>query len=477
MPEVILKALAEKKFTEPTQIQSLTIPAAIMGRKDILGAAETGSGKTLAFGIPILNGIIELKKNGDFMQRRTVKNKPQVADDDDKRKSGPMKNRNERENLTPPPEEINNFPSDDENGDTNGQSSNENPLYALVLTPTRELAVQVKDHLVAVAKYTGIKVAAVFGGMAQVKQERVLSKCPEIVVATPGRLWELLSIGNEHLNKLENIRLVCQLNCLAFSLLILNSHFNFFSFLVIDETDRMIEKGHFEELTLLLDRLNADPLKKARRQNFIFSATLTLVHELPGYIKSKNVGKKSKAQKQTSEQKIQLLIDHLGISQPKIVDVTKKSGTADKLTECRIICDLAQKDLYLYYFLQRHPGRTIVFCNSIDCVKRLGQLFNLLNCQPRPLHAQMNQRQRLKNLEKFTASPTGLLIATDVAARGLDIPNVQHVIHYQVPRTTENYVHRSGRTARANNEGITVLIMEPGEVKNYVKLCRTLQRG
>lgn len=250
-----------------------------------------------------------------------------------------------------------------------------------------------------------------------------------------------------------------------------------FSFLVIDETDRMVEKGHFEELTLLLDRLNADPLKKAKRQNFIFSATLTLVHELPSYIKSKNVGKKTKAQKQTSEQKIQILIDHLGISQPKIVDVTKKSGTADTLTECRIICDLAQKDLYLYYFLQRHPGRTIVFCNSIDCVKRLGQLFNLLNCQPRPLHAQMNQRQRLKNLERFTASPTGLLIATDVAARGLDIPNVQHVIHYQVPRTTENYVHRSGRTARANNEGITVLIMEPGEVKNYVKLCRTLQRS
>ncbi|XP_037043946.1 ATP-dependent RNA helicase DDX24 [Bradysia coprophila] len=455
VPDVILKALAEKKFTEPTQIQSLTIPAAIMGRKDILGAAETGSGKTLAFGIPILNGIIELKKNGDFMQSRTLKTKAAKAPVAEKEPKSGRKNRAERENLTPPPDEINNFPSDDENGDPNDhQQSDAKPLYALVLTPTRELAVQVKDHLVAVAKYTGIKVAAVFGGMAQVKQERVLSKCPEIVVATPGRLWELLSLGNEHLNKMENI-----------------------SFLVIDETDRMIEKGHFEELTLLLGRLNADPVKKARRQNFIFSATLTMVHELPSYIKSKNVGRKSKAQKQTSEQKIQMLIDHLGISQPKIVDVTKKSGTADKLTECRIICDLEQKDLYLYYFLQRHPGRTIVFCNSIDCVKRLGQLFNLLNCQPRPLHAQMNQRQRLKNLEKFTASPTGLLIATDVAARGLDIPNVQHVIHYQVPRTTENYVHRSGRTARANNEGITVLIMEPGEVKNYVKLCRTLQRA
>lgn len=200
---MILKALAEKKFTEPTQIQSLTIPAAIMGRKDILGAAETGSGKTLAFGIPILNGIIELKKNGKFMQGRTLKSKHNAADDERKSAS---KNRNERENLTPPPEEINNFPSDDESAESNDKNCSANPLYALVLTPTRELAVQVKDHLVAVAKYTGIKVAAVFGGMAQVKQERVLSKCPEIVVATPGRLWDLLSMGNEHLNKIENIR-------------------------------------------------------------------------------------------------------------------------------------------------------------------------------------------------------------------------------------------------------------------------------
>ena len=237
----------------------------------------------------------------------------------------------------------------------------------------------------------------------------------------------------------------------------------------------MLEKGHFDELRLLLDRLNADPIKKAQRQNFVFSATLTLVHELPKYTKGK--GKKSKGPQQTPVQKLQLLIGQLGISQPKVVDVTKSSGTATNLTECRIICELEQKDLYLYYFLQQHPGRTIVFCNSIDCVKRLGQLFALLDCQPRPLHAQMNQRQRLKNLEKFTASPTGLLIATDVAARGLDIPNVKHVIHYQVPRTSENYVHRSGRTARADNQGITIMLMEPTEIRDYVKLCRTLNRS
>lgn len=108
------------------------------------------------------------------------------------------------------------------------------------------------------------------------------------------------------------------------------------------------------------------------------------------------------------------------------------SETAHTLTECRLICPLDHKDYYLYYFIQKHPGRTIVFCNSIDCVKRLATLFGLLQCNPLPLHANMIQKQRLKNLERFTADPCGLLIATDVAARGLDIPNVEHVIHYQV---------------------------------------------
>lgn len=136
-----------------------------------------------------------------------------------------------------------------------------------------------------------------------------------------------------------------------------------------------------------------------------------------------------------------------------------------------------QKDYYLYYFIQRHPGRTIVFCNSIDCVRRLSTLFGLLDCNPMALHASMIQKQRLKNLERFTKDENGLLIATDVAARGLDIPRVQHVIHYQVPRTSENYVHRSGRTARANQDGITVMFMEPGEVKTYLKLCKTLDRS
>lgn len=382
-----------------------------------------------------------------------------------KKKKPEKRNRDDRDNLTPPPEEINNFPDfieeDQVSGENQESSTNvrdSKPLYALILTPTRELAVQVRDHLVTAAKYTGIQVVAIFGGLAAVKQERVLSKCPEIVVATPGRLWELLNEGNVHLNKLQNI-----------------------NFLVVDETDRMIERGHFEELKHIIERLNANPEKKAQRQNFIFSATLTLTHELPQYLKLKNMNRKRKLQSETTEQKVDALIQYFDISQPKIIDVTQSgrgsTGIAKRVMECRISCSHEQKDLYLYYFLQKHPGRTIVFCNSIDCVRRLAKLFAILQCEPLALHAKMAQRARLKSLERFTKNPMGLLIATDVAARGLDIPNVEHVIHYQVPRTTENYIHRSGRTARGNNEGIAILIMEPEEFHVYVKLCRTLKRS
>ena len=137
---------------------------------------------------------------------------------------------------------------------------------------------------------------------------------------------------------------------------------------------------------------------------------------------------------------------------------------------------LSEKDQYLYYFFVQHPGRTLVFCNSIDCVRRLVNLFQLLECEPLGLHAQMQQRQRLKNLDRFVSNPTAVLIATDVAARGLDIKDVQHVVHYQVPRTAEGYVHRSGRTARAQKEGLSVIMIEPGENIMYKKTCHTLKR-
>ncbi|XP_067006519.2 ATP-dependent RNA helicase DDX24 [Anabrus simplex] len=428
VPLPVMRALFELGFTEPTEIQQLTLPPAILGRRDILGAAETGSGKTLAFGIPILHSILAQKSKEELdVTREGSSSEEDEEDSVDESRSGIgcVKVIDDIEPTSRPTKK----------------------LYALILTPTRELAMQVRDHLVAAAKYTGIRVAVVVGGMASQKQERLLRRGPEIVVATPGRLWELIQEGNPHLAQIDDIRL-----------------------LAVDETDRMVERGHFQELQTLLERINIDEEKKKLRQNFVFSATLTLVHEPP-----RHIGKR-KTKRITPGQKLQSLINMLGITNPKVVDVTKETGTASTLSEARILCPLEDKDFYLYYFLERHPGRTLVFCNSISCVRRLAQLLSLLQCKPLPLHANMIQRQRLKNLERFRNDSKGLLLATDVAARGLDIPNVEHVIHYQVPRTSESYVHRSGRTARAHKEGLTLLLIEPTEVPNYARLCRTLGR-
>lgn len=511
VPQILLRALADKSFTYPTKIQALTLPPAIFGRRDILGAAETGSGKTLAFGLPILNGIIQLKK--DKLKSEEVEIAPEEISENDDDKDDCNNEESGDGNFEECAFSDNDEESDgnegsikddigsDEDGesdhsndpenDSEGEGSNYDdfngtaqcvkvvdnidfnfpilgkvkstsksrytpkPLYALILTPTRELAVQISQHLKVAAKYTDIAVSVVVGGLAVQKQERLLNRGPEIVVATPGRLWELIQEGHPHLSQVDTLR-----------------------YLAIDETDRMLEKGHFEELQKILEKINENDAHKPKRQNFVFSATLTMTHEPPRYVMKKNGKKKGQAPaaRLTPAQKLASIMKTVGLTDPKIVDITDSSGVAQKLTEAQIVCSFEEKDHYLYYFLQRHPGRTLVFCNSIEAVRRLSQLFSILGCTPWPLHAKMHQKQRLKNLERFCADPKGVLLATDVAARGLDIPNVQHVIHYQTPRTAEGYVHRSGRTARAQQEGLTVLLMEPSEVSTSTRLFRTLGR-
>lgn len=166
--------------------------------------------------------------------------------------------------------------------------------------------------------------------------------------------------------------------------------------LVIDEADRMVERGHFLELSQLLEMLN-DSYYNPQRQTFVFSATLTLVHQAPT-----RVLQKKNAKKVDRKTKLEMLIEKVGIKgKPKIIDLTRKEATVETLTETRIHCDKEEKDYYLYYFLLQYPGRTMVFANSIDCIKRLGALLTILDCNPLPLHANMHQKQRLKNLERF----------------------------------------------------------------------------
>lgn len=163
--------------------------------------------------------------------------------------------------------------------------------------------------------------------------------------------------------------------------------------LVIDEADRMIERGHFAELEGLFEMLKTTHFNPLR-QMFVFSATLTMKRTLPTrLLQRRNLDQRSR---------LEILIDKVGIkAKPKIVDLTRKEATVETLTETRIHCQKDEKDFYLYYFLTQYSGRTMVFANSIDCIKRLNCLLVILNCDPLPLHANMHQKQRLKNLERF----------------------------------------------------------------------------
>ncbi|XP_017685284.1 PREDICTED: ATP-dependent RNA helicase DDX24 [Lepidothrix coronata] len=462
VPEPVLQALSYLGFSAPTPIQALALPSAIRDNMDVLGAAETGSGKTLAFAIPMIHSVLQWQKSNSSTTTNDSVSKESHQHHDETS----WENENEAEKVTH--QQVEDSGDEDDASSTTGcvkvlenvefdsgdktqtvGSHKKRPLLGLVLTPTRELAVQVKHHIDAVAKFTGIKTAILVGGMAAQKQERVLNRKPEIVIATPGRLWDLVKERHPHLSNLR------QLRCL-----------------VIDEADRMVEKGHFLELSQLLEVLN-DSQYNPHRQTFVFSATLTLVHQTPT-----RVLQKKNAKKMDKKTKLELLMEKIGIKgKPKVIDLTRKEATVETLTETRIHCNTNEKDYYLYYFLLQYPGRTMVFANSIDCIKRLSSLLTILNCDPLPLHANMHQKQRLKNLERFAERESCVLLTTDVAARGLDIPNVQHVIHYQVPRTSELYVHRSGRTARAANEGLSLLLIGPDDLINFRKIYKTLGKS
>lgn len=157
----------------------------------------------------------------------------------------------------------------------------------------------------------------------------------------------------------------------------------------------MVEKGHFAELENLLEMLN-NAQYSSERQTFVFSATLTMAHQAPTRLLKK------KAKKLDQRSKLEILMEKVGIrAKPKVIDLTRKEATVETLTETRIHCAKDDKDFYLYYFLLQYPGRTMVFANSIDCIKRLNSLLTILDCTPLPLHANMHQKQRLKNLERF----------------------------------------------------------------------------
>ncbi|KAK4688530.1 ATP-dependent RNA helicase DDX24/MAK5, partial [Tremellales sp. Uapishka_1] len=430
VPAALKRALLALGFVEPTAIQGRSLQSGLENR-DIVGVAETGSGKTLAYSLPILS----------FLLRQ------------------PMPEPSERR-----------------------------PLSALILCPTRELALQVSEHLSRVLAYAlapaedevrkagppRISIGSVIGGLSAQKQKRIVERGCDILVATPGRLWDLMGTDDELATSVRTLR-----------------------FLVIDEADRMIENGHFKELEHIVgltqrqasQQQNAeieDPTfaqsatllstTSARddMQTFVFSATLS--KDLQANLKRKgSFGKKGKGKKASA---LEDLVEKLDFrdKNPEVIDLSPEGGVVASLKESMIDCIASDKDLYLYYFLLRYPGRSMVFVGSIDGIRRLIPLFEVLQVPVWPLHSQLQQKQRLKNLDRFKAAPNGVLIATDVAARGLDIPQVDHVIHFNLPRTADAYIHRSGRTARAQNPGFALQLVSAEEKNVQRALMKSLAR-
>ncbi|TDL18785.1 ATP-dependent RNA helicase MAK5 [Rickenella mellea] len=423
---ILLQSLHRRNFTDPTPIQAKALPVALKG-KDVVGIAETGSGKTLAYGIPILQYILSKPKT---------------------------------------------------------KSNDKRQLKALILAPTRELALQVSSHLKACLSTPGpteksddagaprakgpprVSVAAIVGGMSAQKQRRVLERGVDVLIATPGRLWDLLS---------EDDSLATQLKALKF--------------LVLDEADRMIETGHFAELDNIVrltlrqsreddndpeflgeqrddeereiaDGEDNEDGGKDELQTFVFSATLS--KDLQKNLKkAKRKGVNRKATASTLDELLMKL--DFRDPDPEIIDLSPEGVFVSSLKQSQVECMSADKDVYLYYFLLRYPGRSLIFLSSIDGIRRLSPLMELLQLKAFPLHSQLQQKQRLKNLDRFKSIPNSILLATDIAARGLDIPAVDHVIHYQIPRSADVYVHRNGRTARASREGFSLLMCAPDE--------------
>ncbi|KAH8996729.1 ATP-dependent RNA helicase [Lactarius akahatsu] len=432
-------ALYSQKFVNPTPIQSLTIPKAL-GGCDVIGVAETGSGKTLAYGLPILHELLTSATS------------------------------------SPPP------------------PKSRRPLRALILAPTRELALQVSAHLNTCLNHHDatttadgepqkqkrkttsdrgreggpsvprspplVSVAAIVGGMSTQKQRRILERGVDVLVATPGRLWDILEEDDELAEDVKNLR-----------------------YLVLDEADRMIEAGHFAQLDSILrltrrqfNEVVTDPEFRSEHQpapsndaspwpamqTFVFSATLSkeLQQNLKKRWQPRGV-KKNNGPASTLDDLL-LRLDFRD-SEPEIINISPEGGVVSTLKENRIECLATDKDVHLYHFLLRYPGRTLVFLSSIDGIRRLTPLLELLGLPTFPLHSQLEQRQRLKNLDCFKSQAHSILLATDIAARGLDIPSVSHVVHYQIPRTVDAYIHRNGRTARAQRRGFSLLICAPDE--------------
>lgn len=348
--EPLKLALGQAGYIHPTPIQAEAIPSLLEGR-DLLGCAQTGTGKTAAFALPILHRLVEAQKKA--LPRHT---------------------------------------------------------RVLVLTPTRELAIQVHDSFATYGKNLHLKYAVVYGGVGQSPQVKALSQGVDVLVATPGRLMDLIEQGFIKLTGLEVF--------------------------VLDEADRMLDMGFIHDIKKILKLL------PPKRHNLFFSATMP-----PDIEKLAN----------------SILIN------PVRVEVTPISSTAELISQTVMFVDRDNKRPLLRHILQDEKlKRVIVFSRTKHGANKIVDYLGKAGIIAEAIHGNKSQTARQRALENFRSGQTRVLIATDIAARGIDIDDISHVINYDLPNESESYVHRIGRTARAGASGVAISFCD-SEEKAFLK--------
>ncbi|BCD63021.1 ATP-dependent RNA helicase DeaD [Nitratiruptor sp. YY08-26] len=281
---------------------------------------------------------------------------------------------------------------------------------ALVIVPTRELATQVSDEIFRLGKYLGIKTATVYGGSSYSRQINHIANAA-VVVATPGRLLDLLKSGKIELNP---------------------------KFVVLDEADEMLDMGFLDDIKAIFNYLPTN------RQTLLFSATMP--------------------------QAIKELAQQI-LHSPEFISITKKDITNVNIKQFYYVVDEHERDEALIRLLDyKNPTKSIIFCRMKIEVDRLAQFLEAQGYSAKGLHGDMQQRQREETIKAFKRGNIEILIATDVAARGLDISDVSHVFNYHIPFDPESYVHRIGRTGRAGREGIAISLVTPHEFKQLLRI-------
>ena len=354
----LLKALETAGLDRPTPIQAQSIPHVMAGR-DLMGLAQTGTGKTLAFGLPLLHRILDL-----------------------------------------------------------GHPPGPRHVRALILAPTRELVLQISDTLTTFTKGTAVKVTTVVGGASINKQAERLARGTDVLVATPGRLIDLIERGDVNLEK-----------C---------------AYLVLDEADHMLDMGFIHSLRKIAKFI---PLK---RQTLMFSATM------PNDIEE---------------------VSETYLRDPVRVQVAPPGKPVERINQGIHFIPNGDKAKLLESYLQKHPDeQALVFGRTKHGADKLAKLLASWGFKVGAIHGNRSQNQREAMLSAFRAGEVMVLVATDVAARGLDIPTVRHVYNYDLPNVPENYVHRIGRTARAGAEGTAVAFCAPAEMADLAAIEKVLKK-